>query len=480
MALACLLASSCQQNTTTLDPPPEQPFKDRTLVISCSPEVAPMELIDQYAREWQMRQAVATTVQRERPDRFTGDIAVVTAAELPLLVDSGRYLPVPESITRNREHPYQWDGLLPSFAGTITSWGGVEYGLPVLGDSNVLVYRKDRLTEAKVPAPASWDEYLAAAKALTKPERPSLPPLPKHPLDLEVEFHLIAASYDRQGLSQGDVVRALNDPESADRLLSYQYRLGTAESRIDAKPFVEALRVLQELQPFRMPGESDDPGAFFANGSASLAIVSLRDLHRFQAPGSVVRGKFGIAPVPGSRHTFDPESGQPVPTRGNTVNRMPYLGARTWVGLVSKDCQNPALAWEFLAGLAVPDKTGAEVIIAGKWGAGPFRYFHIEERGRYLWYGYDLPREDTESLVAALKEQLQPNIVNQCYRLRLPNQQAHLRQFDAVIRPALIASKKDPRQTMDALAHRWREIWKDVSNAQRKSWVRMSYGLPAE
>ena len=481
LALFCMLACGCEQNVTTLDPPPEQPFKNQELRISCSPEIEPIGLIEQHAREWQARQGVRTTLQREPPDRFSADVAIVTAAELPRLVESGRFLPVPDAIARNREHPYQWDGLLPSFAGPIVSWGSIEYGLPLLGEGHVLVYRKDRLADAKLAPPGSWDEYLAAAKALGKPDRPSLPPLPKRALDLEVEFHLMAASYDRQGLSQSDAVKALGNIDDADRLLSYHYDLKSGLPRINAPAFVEALRLLGELRAFRPPGEFDDPAAFFANGTASLAIVALRDLYRLQMPGSAVRGKFGIVPVPGSRYTLVPaKEPERVPTRGNSVNRIPYLGAGVWVGLVSKDCSDPKHAWEFLAALATPDKFGAETITAGKWGAGPFRYMHIEERGRFLWHGFDFSREDTEQLIRALKEQLQPNIVNPCYRLRLPNEKAHAQEFDTVVRAALTADKFDPQRSMDEVASRWQVLWNKVPDAPRRTWVRMCYGLPAE
>ncbi len=487
--LVALLTGGCEQNITTLDRPGEQPFQNQQLQVSCSFALESAPLVEQYAREWQLTQAVVPTIRHEQAERFTGDVAIVTAAELPKLAESGRYLPVPDSIVKNRDHPFHWDGLLPSFAGPVVSWGGVEYGLPLMGEGHVLVYRKDRLKEADLKPPAktegvehadwSWDDYLSNAKALTKPGRPALPPLSTRAIDLDVEFHLIAASYDRQGLSQSATISALTDVEAADRVLSYHYRLKTGETRINSPAFVEALRLLRELQAFRTPGEHDDPASFFANGSASLAIVSLRDLYRLQAPASPVRGKFGVAPFPGARFTFGPK-GEHVPIPGGSVNRMPYLGARSWVGLVSKDCPNPDMAWAFLAGLAIPDKMGAEVITAGKWGAGPFRYFHIEERGRFLWFGYDLPREDTENLIVALKDQLQPGIVNPCYVLRLPNEKAHAREFDNVIRQALNAKNTDPQTAMNQLAKRWNGLWKDVPDNQRRSWVRKCYGLSAQ
>lgn len=483
VALIGWATTGCEQKVSTIDAPREQPFKSQQLEVFRSASAEPAELVNQYAREWEARQSVATKVISGDAARFIGDVAIVTAAELPLLADSGQLVTVPDSVAKSNEHPYQWFGMLPSFAGPIVSWGGVEYGLPLMGEGNVLVYRQEHFDKANLNPPASWEDYLAAAKALARPDSPSLPPLPKRAVDLEVEFYLIAASYDRQGLSQSDIVNALKNIDAADQLLSFHYRLKTGETRINAPAFVEALRLLRELQPYRARGEHNDPAAFFANGSASLAIVSLRDVHRFQRPDSPVRGKFGIAPVPGSRYTLVPGNGgqvERVPTKGSAVNRIPYIGSRTLVGLVNKECANPTLAWEFLTGFAQPDKFGAEVIAAGKWGAGPFRYLHIEERGRFLWYGYDLPRNETENLIVALKEQLQPNIVNPCYCLRLPNEKAHAREFDAVIRAALADAKSDPQNSMNDLAARWNALWKDVPDRQRKSWVRMSYGLPAE
>jgi multiple sugar transport system substrate-binding protein len=481
--LTWVCATGCEQKVSTIDPPREQPFKNQSLEVVCSNSVEPLELVKQYTREWEMRQSVNARVRTSDLEPFSGDIAIVTAGQLPLLAATGQFLPVPDSITRNNENPFHWFGMIPSFAGPIVSWGGVEYALPLMGEGHVLVYRKDRFEEARLSVPLSWEDYVTAAKALAQPDRPSLPPLPKRTVDLEVEFYLIAASYDRQGLNQADLVRALKDLDAADQLLSFHYRLKTGATRINAPAFVEALKLLRELQPFRTAGEYDDPATFFANGSASLAIVSLRDVYRCQEQPSVVRGKFGIAPVPGSRYSLVLDADgrtQRVPTPGNAVNRIPFLGSRTLVGLVSSKCANPELAWQFLAGFAIPDKMGAEAIIAGKWGAGPFRYLHIEERGRFLWYGYDLPREDTERLIVALKEQLQPSIVNPCYCLRLPDGKAHTRAFDAVIRPALTGKQDDPQRALDDLSARWKALSKDVSERQRRDWVQMCYGLPAE
>jgi len=47
-------------------------------------------------------------------------------------------------------------------------WKGTTYGLPLDTNTRVLIYRKDLFQEAGVSVPTTWDEFLAAAKALTK------------------------------------------------------------------------------------------------------------------------------------------------------------------------------------------------------------------------------------------------------------------------------------------------------------------------
>ena len=138
---------------------------------------------------------------------------------------------------------------------------------------------------------------------------------------------------------------------------------------------------------------------------------------------------------------------------------------------------NRDVAFEFLASFASPENMGAEVITAAKWGAGPIRAVHTEERARGLWLNYDLPLKETERLIEALKQNNPPSMINHRYVLRLPNRAQHLEEFDKIMRPALLAADADPKATMDQVVQQWRKIWDGFPEAKKKAWIQYSHGL---
>jgi multiple sugar transport system substrate-binding protein len=468
--------AGCSQGVTTIDPPVPRPYQGKALHVSCS-FAANVDPVTYYVNEWAVWQEADVRVTRDDPDRFAGDVAIVTAAELPALAETGRYRAVPEAL-RGRAHSFQWEGLLPNYAGLLSTWKGVSYGVPLLGEGRVLVYRKDRFEAAKLAPPQTWDDYLAAAEKLNAPGAPSLPPISAFPAGLDAEFHAIAACYDRLALARSEAGAGGADETAADHLFSYQYRLKTAAPRINAPAFVRAFELLRRLRPLRAPGQDAFPLRAFQAGKASLGIATLEDVARLQAADSPVRGKFGVAPLPGASSTFDLETGKEVPSR--LPNRVTYFGVESLFGLVSQSCADPEMAFDFLTGFAHPERTGAELITAARYGAGPLRAAHTEERTRALWLGYDLPPKETDALVDALKQYLAPSIVNPRFKLRLPNQQAHAEAFDRIVRPALLAETADAKATLNEVNASWEALWKGVPDNARRSWVRANYGLGAE
>ena len=471
--------SGCGQTFTTIDPPPSLPYAGTTLTVGCSDSIRHPELARLFVKEWSSRTGASLTFESiASKNLISTDIAIINPAELPELAVAGRILPVPSSL-QGRDNPYQWDGLFQMHSGILATWGGTTYGIPLFGEGRLLVYRADRFAEKKISPPETWEEYVAAARALMTKGRPSLGPLPARPEDLDAEFHLIAACYDRPALNQSELGSGIPDEATADRIYSYHYRLKTTQPRINAAPFLHAFNLLRELKKFREPGEADRPADAFAAGRTSLCIATLEDLAGFQKLDSPVRGKFRVAPLPGGLFTYDLESGQVIPNRASMVNRMPYLGSKGWIGVVNKKCANPQAAFEFLADFGNPEKMGAEVIVSAKWGAGPIRSLQTEERSQGLWLGYDLSRDETDQLIRALKDQLQSSIINHRYRLRLPNQRQHLETFDALVRPALLAEQANAQKTLNQVAAKWNYLWADVPNARKRAWIDLSHGLGA-
>jgi ABC-type glycerol-3-phosphate transport system substrate-binding protein len=400
---------------------------------------------------------------------------------LPALAESGLIRPLPESLFA-REHPYQWDGLFPMYSHTLSSWGKRVYGIPLLGEGRVMVYRPERLAEATLAVPETWEDYVAAAKALSKKGAPSLPPLPKRADDLDREFHLIAACYDRSALLQSASEASTDPTRRVDEIFSYQYRTATAEPRINAAAFAHALQLLRDMRDCRPAEQADHPAQAFRSGAASLCIASLEDLARFQEADSPVRGRFRTALIPGSHFTFDLAKGERQKLKSSGVNRMPYLGADGWMGVVYKKCSDADFdaAVAFLTDFAHPEDYGAEIMTAAKWGAGPFRASQLEERNRKLWFGYNMPRDQTERLIEALKANVNPAITNHRFRLRLPNQAEHLKAFDELVRPALLSKSGDTessREIMDKVNERWKSLWNGVPESRRREWVYQNYGL---
>ena len=475
---AILLLAGCGQTATTIDPAPPKPYPSISLTLAYSSSVRHPELIEQFAQEWSNQTGAAVRIQRAEAGK-AADIAILSPAEMPELADAGAILPVPADI-RGREHPYQWDNLFQMESEKLATWGVTTYAVPLMGEGRVLVYRPDRFEAAGVSSPDkewTWEKYLAAARSLAEKGRPSLPPLPKRADDLDAEFHLIAACYDRPVNLQSEAPEGLSTLDGADRHYTYQYRLKTARPRIDAPAFVHAFQLLQEMRSYRVAGESDDPSEAFRSGKASLCIATLENLARFQSSDSAVRNRFRVAPLPGAGFTFDLLTGAKVPMKVLGVNRMPYLGSGGWLGVVGKDCANPNVAFEFLTAFAHPEKMGAEVITAAKWGAGPYRMLHLEERTRGLWLGYDLPAKETEALIEALKLNLNTSIINHRYRLRLPNQAKHLDAFDALVRPGLQTGSADATKTLAEVNARWNDLWTGIPEPRKRAWIAMGYGF---
>ncbi len=466
-------AAGCGQSVSTIKTT-EEPYKNKSLTVCCS-SVDP-DPIRQFAKEWSVLKGADIHVAAECAPAAVPDVVIVSSAELPALVETGRFLPVPPAIL-DRDHFYQWEGLLRNYSGLLAVWNGTAYGVPLLGEGYVMVYRKDRFAEKKLDPPVDWESFVETAEQLAKKSgRPSLPALPCSPAGLETEFHLIASCYERAAVPQIEAGTKISDEHAADRLYSYHYRLKTGEPRINTPAFVKAFELLRQMRPNRAAAKSD-PLMDLLDGAASLAIVSLKDLARLQHdPASQVRGKLGIAKLPGARFTYDLD-GKKVEQNGiGDVNRTPYLGYGSWMALVSKTCANPDTAFEFLAGFAHPEQMGAEIITAAKWGAGPLRSVQVEERARPLWFGYDLTAEDTEAMISALKQYVSSSIVNTRYRLRLPNQQQHLDAFDRIVRPALLADSADGQKTLDDVAEAWKKIWV-VRDETKRAWIRHNYGL---
>ena len=350
--------------------------------------------------------------------------------------------------------PYRWDDVLAVYTIRLTSWENRTYALPVVGEGMVLAYRTD-LFDGKDGRPAgppeTWDDLLAAARALGGP---SLPPVPAGPERLLAEFFTAAACYDRPAVGRLQAGGLIGE-----EFFAFQFDPTTGEPRLHAPAFAHVARLFQQMQPLR--SGQPDPAAAFRSGEARVGLLSLAELGRV---GPEMADKLGVAPLPGSRLTFDAK-GEPKPL--DTLNRVPYLGWGGRVGVVTASGPARDAAWDFLADAGLPDRTALDLIADRRWGAGPYRTSQLDTPARARWYAYGLSKAETERLPTALRENLGLGVQNYRIRLRTPDHADLDRSLDAALR-TMLTTKQDPAAAMAKANAEWRAL---IDRQPRETWI---------
>ena len=292
-----------------------------------------------------------------------------------------------------------------------------------------------------------------------------MPPLPERGEDLNQWLYTIAASYDRRAVREDEPKM----PAEAE-LFSFHYDLETMRPRLESPAFVHALALLRRLQPCR-PAGTGEPGEAFRQGKAAFCIAGPEWIDRFQNEGSRVRGKFGIARLPGSATFFDYRTGQSMPARGNFI---PFVGAGGWLGVVPKSAPHAADAFALLAHLGNPT-TSAEVVSEPAWGGGAFRREHLT--GAASWDAFGLGAERTRAFVAALQAELTPAAINSAVALRIPDAAEHEKILAEELHAALQAPGTEPAAALQAASKRWQALDAKKELETRRREYRLSLGL---
>ena len=378
----------------TKPPPPAIVPDPLVLKIACPGEPS-ATVVKRYGQGWASAHSAKLEIVRvpdtESPgDREGIDLWIIPTPGLSRFASAGRTQPIPEKILE-RDSGYHWQSLLPIYRNKLLTWYGRAYALPLLGDASLCYYREDwrarwarrfkRSTAKPLTPPETWEAYaeLVSVSGSLGRQTPSLLPLPERGDELNRLFYTMAASYDRR------IVREDDPAKPADvELFSFHYDLDTLRPRLAAPAFVHSLSLLRRMQACRPKGTSTHPAEAFREGKAGLCIAGPEWIDRFQNDGSEVRGKFGIARLPGSATYYDYRTGKPVPAKGNFI---PYLGAGGWLGVVPTGARNSAEAFQLLAHLSGPT-TSAEIVSEPAWGGGAYRREHLAGAFR----GMDLHR----------------------------------------------------------------------------------------
>ena len=161
------LMIGCGPMPTTIDPIPAKPHQGKSLRVAYASSISHPELLQQFAQDWADRSGAEVKIEGPQSEKTISDIIVIAPAELSQLVESGAIQPVPSEFLP-QAHPYHWESLFPMYSRIISSWEKGIYGIPLLGDSRVLVYRSDRFEQAKLNVPRTWEEFIAVAPVIVR------------------------------------------------------------------------------------------------------------------------------------------------------------------------------------------------------------------------------------------------------------------------------------------------------------------------
>lgn len=489
--LTSLFAAGCAPPSEVHAPSPR--YAGRVLRVSCPIDSALQAILERHGTQWER-------LSGARIQRVAADSAVDVVLFRPW--EFGRVVPelatIDVSALRSTE-TYEYSLLLRQQVENTLGWGGRIFALPVVGESLVMVFRSDLLSDPKhlehLPArmrarssrlgrpvgPATWQEFAAVAEYFARQSdwnpgdraavpRPSLPPLPADDDELDREFHALAASFVRP-MTNSERAASLSERMRTTFFFNYLFDADTGEPTIEMPGFVAAVQTMQRLQAVRASTTQEKPIEAFRRGQAVLALAALSDVQSLQATDSPVRGRFGVARIPGSEEYFDPDARKLKPAPEVEGNVVPYLAHGGWLGGIRKDSDQANLALDFLAFLTSP-RVSLEIVAEPRWGAGPTRGSHLDSRS--VWYNYDLDSGSTNQLIESLDATYRGSTLNPVYRLRVKDEDPLKRVFCQELRKVL-ADGSDAREALQRIRTAWEAVITD-REAFRKEY-RESVGL---
>jgi ABC-type glycerol-3-phosphate transport system substrate-binding protein len=466
-----------------------------TLHVAAPPDQAVRELLARHGNAWSELSGGHLEIV---PADAEADVRIFRPADLPRLAHDGRIGPVPESI---KSRPgFDFAGILGTQRLHLDEWQRKIYALPIVGESALCVYRADLLESTqhatalerrlkKHPlrsgGPVTWQEFAAIAEyfaattkwsdqdaspALSNGRRTSLPPLPDAPDELDRQFHLVAASFVREAMKE-EKLKGEKDERRRRLLYDYFFDVTNGDARIGDPGFAAALTLLVEMQPCRCTDHSASLAELFQSGRAMMAVVPLSEipaLRRLENQGPI---RLGVCRVPGSAVVYDRE--RRIPIGDPDGNYVPYLGGAGWLAGLAPGAGESAL--DLITYLSGPT-TSLEIAFESSWGGGPTRQNHLDLANRSGWYGYDLSEAQTNRMLVALADTVNPTLADPIYCLRIPDQKEYQKMLAEELRAALAGTKTTEAALADA-ARRWNEFGGAAGKEQRKADYMLGLGL---
>jgi len=474
--------------------PGQCPFAGQSVTILMPKSViavSVIELKDEFEAATGARLNIVQVPSLDLFDNFYSDVAngigkydalLASAWWLGELV-AGDYIVAYDRYYNDRRFP-KWniDDVLAA-PRALLSYGGRKYMVANDHDGQVMYYRRDLLADPRhrqafaqkygyaLDVPKTWLQFRDVAEYFNGRDFNG-DGVPGHGVTIALKagnqgmFHFMS-------LSAPFVIGPTNpklywfDPHSMKPLL-------------ESPGHVRALTMLVELVRFgpheMLSWESGKNWDYFLAGRAALTIT-WGDLGALaQQEGSKVKGKVGVAHLPGTREYYSLTTGKWL--RGDTPNRVGNTTGGSWGGVISKRAKSPEATYYLLALMATREKS---LVYAARGGDGidPGRSFHflppdgsakIDDYLKALWNPADV-RDYLHAYHDNFSNPLQLPY------LRIPGTYSYLQSLNLHVAEA-VGGQASPQSALHATAIDFEEITLRIGrDAQRRAY-RTSLGLP--
>ncbi len=404
----------------------------------------------------------------------TYDSCIASASWLGELVSRGAVRPYEDLYGDPRFPAWDVEDVLPR-PRALLRYGGHAYMVANDHDCQLMYYRRDLLADPvhraafrreygrELSVPATFDEVRDVA-AYFQGKDLAGDGAPGYGVTLHHRWVGSESMMHYQSISAPFVIGPTNPSD-------YWFEPGTMRPLIDSPGHLRALETLVDLlwlgAPEMLGWDQGKSWDCFLRGRAALAFT-FGDLGGLaQDPGSAVRGRLGVAPIPGTRAYFD--VGQDVWIRTAEPNRVGNHTGGSWGGVISGHSRSPEATYFLLALLATKPKS--TVFAARGWdGVEPGRFSHfLPPHGTALLADYSAAGWDEQDLrgyLDACFENFNCPLHLPC--LRLPGADEYWTALDRRLYQA-VCGRTPPEQALRDAAAEFEEITDRRGRARQAS-----------
>jgi multiple sugar transport system substrate-binding protein len=368
------------------------------------------------------------------------------------------------------------DDVAPFFRDFSQKYNGKDYMLTLDGDFHMMYYRSDIFKQNGMKAPQTWDDYLAAAKALHgkdlngdgTPDYGSCISKKRNAQAYWFITSIAGGFIQSKGTSQG----VFFDTKSGKPL-------------VNNEAFGKALDILNETTKYGPPNEINldvgDTRSLFTSGRCALSL-DWGDIGTLAIDPSTskVIDKVGSAVLPGSKDVLNRDTGKLeactaaiCPYAVDGVNHAPFAAFGGWGGGINAKAKDKVkeAAYAFFSYMEQPAQSNVDVTI-GKTGFNPYRISQFKTLEN--WTKAGMSEAAAKDYLGAIEASL--NSPNMILDLRIPQNQKYQQVVvdEAVSR--FLSGQINKAAAMKSIEDGWNDLNEQIGKKEQLEVYKATLG----